>query len=191
MQANLAYTTGGGQVAKTDAGPNFPTSGLTREAYYALMQQIAAKAIPAKAPAGDGGLIGKSAFGAAPTVGRPGAGTMAPPPPPDKLAGLREEAEAQQLQAMISPPPTSLSYAGGSAGFYTMDPLKMSAIQRKAYLPNGSEAAPVYQDPNTPYEEQQSRAFQRENEMRRDYGPDGRSAWQGSGYGAPPAKEKK
>lgn len=56
-----------------------------------------------------------------------------------QLKALRDAAEAEQLRTMISGPPLKLTNVGMAPAFYSPDTTNMSAIQRRAYLPQNSQ----------------------------------------------------
>lgn len=81
---------------------------------------------------------------------RPGTREQAHAPEGKILTPNEQAIEAAKTKALIAqyraqsdPPPTTLTYPVGSAGFYTPDVGHMSGAQRKAYLPESSEEIPL------------------------------------------------
>ncbi len=72
-------------------------------------------------------------------VAAPPQQVLAPEPrQKSELEKLQERDQILQMKARQNGPPLTMTYPYGSAGFLTMDPNKMNAYQRAAYLPGSS-----------------------------------------------------
>jgi len=168
MQTSLEYTPGG-TVGKTDAGPSLP-AGMTPAQYLAIVRQIQARSA---APAG----VASPAIGSHAAVSHAASAPVIRPSatpgvtPGDPNAGLKAEAEAMRLQAMMAPPPMRMTtFASNANNGYMPDVNAMNGFQRQIFLPDKS--AQIGDDTSSTSEGTQQSAYEKwaaENAKREPY----------------------
>lgn len=133
MNANTSFGPQGQSITTTSGGdlpntPALPTAGKVDPAFIAFLQSLVKKRSAAP-------MMGAGGSSHAGTVG------YAPVKPAfDPNAGLKQEAEAQQLQAAINPEPLrATSFASNAINGYTPDTQRMTGIQRQMFLPQDSK----------------------------------------------------